>query len=120
MTALCEPLVQIRTGRLTRRMESPTKLQPTGEVGVLGLWLLPNNDMSLVWQAQELYANVGQDDPRGAEMDSSVTLWEELVRFPAGTLPTADEPCTYLSPVIVFVGIQYQCPEPYTKGTIFT
>lgn len=87
-------------------MEAPTKLSPTSEVGFLSLWLLPNDDLSLVWQAREQQSaadDVIEDEEELNESaavgsaDSDVTLWEELVRFPAGALPTVDEPCKFLS-----------------------
>lgn len=52
LSALCEPLVQVGVGRLTRRLESPTLLRPTEDKGVISLWLLPNDDLSLVWQGR--------------------------------------------------------------------
>lgn len=52
LSALCEPLVQVSVGRLTRRLESPTLLRPTQDKGVISLWLLPNDDLSLVWQGR--------------------------------------------------------------------
>ena len=55
MSAICEPLLSLPVGRLTRKLSAPTKLQPTEERGVLSLWLLPDDSLSLVWQsAQQL------------------------------------------------------------------
>ena len=61
LSALCEPLVQVSVGRLTRRLESPTHLRPTQDRGVISLWLLPNDDLSLVWQGRA--TDVAQTGP---------------------------------------------------------
>lgn len=93
LTALCEPLMQLSVGRLTRRLEAPTLLVPTEERGTISLWLLPNDDLSLVWQGPAVQGNSGRGlggnapnaDERELESDSLV--WEELACFPSGQHP---------------------------------
>ena len=55
MASICEPLLSLPVGRLTRKLSAPTKLQPTEDRGLISLWLLPDDSLSLVWQsAQQL------------------------------------------------------------------
>jgi hypothetical protein len=55
MASICEPLLSLPVGRLTRKLSAPTKLQPTEDRGLITLWLLPDDSLSLVWQsAQQL------------------------------------------------------------------
>lgn len=53
VSAICEPLLSLPVGRLTRKLSAPTKLQPTEDRGVLSLWLLPDDSLSLVWQSAQ-------------------------------------------------------------------
>jgi len=115
LSALCEPLVQVSVGRLTRRLESPTMLHSTQDLGVLSLWLLPNDDLSLVWQGRikesatsrsaseastssstetiSTATTTGAATVDGEQCDScDVTLWEELARFPSGAHPGSNDP----------------------------
>jgi hypothetical protein len=86
VAALCEPLVRVQAGRLTRRLDAPTVLRPAEGRGALSLWLLPNDDLSLVWQEAAGAA------PQ-ARQDCDVSMWEELARFPAGAAQlVSDEP----------------------------
>ncbi|KAG7673263.1 hypothetical protein Ndes2526B_g03307 [Nannochloris sp. 'desiccata'] len=115
LSALCEPLVQVSVGRLTRRLESPTMLHTTQDRGVLSLWLLPNDDLSLVWQGRIKETTSSRSAPEvssssrettsaaptvgtapvvhGEQCDScDVSLWEELARFPSGAHPGSKDP----------------------------
>jgi hypothetical protein len=111
MAAICEPLLSLPVGRLTRKLSAPTKLQPTGDRGMLSLWLLPDDSLSLVWQsAQQLPAATleecaagtrsgssssssasggggsrgsGGSQALGLQQSCSVAMWEELAHFPA-------------------------------------
>lgn len=100
---LCEPLVQVSVGRLTRCLESPQSLRPTEDKGVISLWLLPNDDLSLVWQSTiSQGANsgriIGNHEPSSSgeslfqEVGGEISLIEELARFPAGSHLHSDEP----------------------------
>ena len=111
LTALWEPLVQVPVGRMTRKLESPTLLHPTQDKGVLSLWLLPNDDLSLVWQgrpsssecssasasATSTFTSTSTDatdatDATDVEISGTeVTVWEELCRFPAGAHPGSND-----------------------------
>lgn len=51
MAAICEPLLSLPVGRLTRKLSAPAKLQATPDRGQLSLWLLPDDSLSLVWQS---------------------------------------------------------------------
>jgi hypothetical protein len=107
LSALCEPLVQVSVGRLTRRLESPTMLHTTQDRGVLSLWLLPNDDLSLVWQgrikdASTNFSSAPETSTRTTTTTPTVesehcdscdaTLWEELARFPSGGHPGSSDP----------------------------
>lgn len=110
MAAICEPLLSLPVGRLTRKLAAPTKLQPTDDRGVLSLWLLPDDSLSLVWQSAQHLApaavdemataavpssssssgsSSGSDSGGGApalpavQQSCSVAVWEELAHFPA-------------------------------------
>jgi hypothetical protein len=92
LAALWEPLVQVGAGRLTRRLDAPTMLRPTEDRGVLSLWLLPNDDLSLVWQGRAPASDAPTTppaagaDPAVRSIDRAgceITVWEELARFPA-------------------------------------
>jgi len=97
LAALYEPLIQVSVGRLTRRLEAPTILCPSEDRGTLGLWLLPNDDLSLVWQGRATqqsevdYASLhplGRGLGRRGACDIQrcrveVAAWEELARFPS-------------------------------------
>lgn len=98
LSALYEPLVEVSVGVLVRKLECPTKLQPLEDMGTLSLWLLPNEDLSLVFQAQMPKKAIELIAP-GTDMLSilqhglktienvkhnsiEISLWEELARFP--------------------------------------
>lgn len=90
LAALSEPLVTVRAGRLTRKLSAPSRLQPVlGERGSLSLWILPNDDLSLVWQSE---AAMSPDVALATELvqqpcrlaGCSAVLWTEVARFPAG------------------------------------
>lgn len=110
LAALYDPLVQVSVGRLTRRLEDPSMLRPTQDRGTLGLWLLPNDDLSLVWQgrtasADETAQTAARVHPSLAlrsgnrcttsDAMAEVVVWEELARFPASRHTSHDEPCEY-------------------------
>jgi hypothetical protein len=92
LNVLSGPLVEVRAGRLTRKLSAPTRLQPVpDERGTLALWLLPNDDLSLVWQAtvpgppRVDLAVVADGGGRPCRLAScGAVLWTELARFPAG------------------------------------
>jgi hypothetical protein len=122
LQALCEPLVHVAAGRLTRRLEKPNLLQPTEERGILSLWLLPNDDLSLVWQstcrsdlatsqtsfdAESSGGVPSQALPRASsggadaatvqgqavhETSCDISMLEELIRFPAGCHLESEDP----------------------------
>ncbi|KAL4451896.1 hypothetical protein ABPG75_007558 [Micractinium tetrahymenae] len=113
VSAICEPLLSLPVGRLTRKLSAPTKLQPTEDRGVLSLWLLPDDSLSLVWQSAQQLGAAAVDEAVGAASPSSsssssgdldgsgsvhasgssqqpplqqscsVAVWEELAHFPA-------------------------------------
>ena len=107
MAAICEPLLSLPVGRLTRKLSAPTKLQPTPDRGQLSLWLLPDDSLSLVWQSAvqlppaELAAATAGSASDGSisssssssstagsqapelQQSCSVAVWEELAHFPA-------------------------------------
>jgi hypothetical protein len=96
LTALCEPLIQLPVGRLTRRLEAPTLLVPTEERGTISLWLLPNDDVSLVWQgpaaqgsgkAGKLSDCQNETQESESQLESESLVWEELACFPSGQHP---------------------------------
>lgn len=62
VTAICEPLLSLPVGRLTRKLSTPTKLQPTEDRGVLSLWLLPDDSLSLVWQSAQQLGSAAVDE----------------------------------------------------------
>lgn len=108
LQVLCEPLVQVSVGRLTRQFESPQLLHPTEDRGILSLWLLPNDDLSLVWQSKPPKNAKGEENgstevgvgglrsPAGVQLleesGEEVSLIEEVARFPAGSHLQSDEP----------------------------
>lgn len=105
MAAICEPLLSLPVGRLTRKLSAPTKLQPTEDRGILSLWLLPDDSLSLVWQSAQQLASAalediagpsslgatrsritgsgGSEQVPGMQQSCSVAVWEELAHFPA-------------------------------------
>jgi hypothetical protein len=104
VAALAEPLVTLPAGRLTRRLEAPAALRPTGERGALGLWLLANDDVVLVWQAGGAgvaaagaalgpagAAAAAAATPGAAQLALDLAVWEEVARFPAGAPPLLDD-----------------------------
>ncbi len=105
LSAISEPLVQISVGRMTRQLASPVKLQPTEARGVLSLWLLPNDNLSLMWHSSrsvgcgqglgDTMADPACDSPLLREVTESscrLAVWEELAHFPAGSQLLEDEP----------------------------
>jgi len=97
VSAICEPLVQVQVGKLTRRLEAPTILCPAEDRGVLSLWLLPNDDLSLVWQGRATSAREQAASPSEEERTHHVSVWEELARFPASSVTSSDEPRKWAS-----------------------
>ena len=90
VAALSEPLIEIPVGKLSREMmQSPAQLRPTNEAGHLSLWMLPNEDLSLMWKTEMPTLASSPDTivmalPEGVvEQSRSVVVWEELARFPA-------------------------------------
>jgi hypothetical protein len=68
IASLSEPLAQVKVGRLTRRLEHPSKLVPTEERGTLSLWLLPNDEMSFMWHT---YQSIGEELDRNNSINNS-------------------------------------------------
>lgn len=91
---LSEPLVSVAVGRLVRRLESPSRLQPTPDRGTLSLWLLSNDDLLLVFQGRQRAAPPTHMCSLRDELEETTmtTVWEELARFPAGAHLLADQP----------------------------
>ncbi|GAB4819212.1 hypothetical protein N2152v2_006258 [Parachlorella kessleri] len=106
LRAISEPLVSLEVGRLTRKLSSPAKLQPTQDRGMLSLWLLPNDDLTLTWQATLPVA--ASEQPQAAGLDArpggavgaaaaehvscSMTVWEAIAHFPEHSFLECDEP----------------------------
>lgn len=66
MSAICEPLLSLPVGRLTRKLSAPTKLQATEDKGIVSLWLLPDDSLSLVWQSAQLLSAAAVDEATSA------------------------------------------------------
>lgn len=110
VSAICEPLVQVQVGKLTRRLEAPTILSPAEDRGMLSLWLLPNDDLSLVWQGRATPTHQ-HASPSQQGRSCEISVWEELARFPANCPVSNDEPrelhlikkfcsCSHLAPCL--------------------
>lgn len=70
MAAICEPLLSLPVGRLTRKLAAPTRLAPTEDRGVLSLWLLPDDSLSLVWQSAHHLASAEVETALGSSSGS--------------------------------------------------
>ena len=110
VSAIAEPLVTIDVGRMMRQLADPVKLRDVdGSRGQLSLWLLPNDDLSLMWRhtssgprsraGAEPALEEDVDDSREGGLFANVTetachlsFWEEIAHFPAGAHLTSDEP----------------------------
>ena len=115
LRAISEPLVSLEVGRLTRKLSSPAKLQPTQDRGVLSLWLLPNDDLTLTWQAtlplaasrqsqemqqQQQQREAGLDASAGGaagaaaadQVSCSMAVWEAIAHFPEHSFHESVEP----------------------------
>lgn len=92
LKAISEPLISLEAGRLTRKLSSPTKLQPTEERGVLSLWLLPNDDLALCWQTSVQAPAAAGAAGEGRQAGCNVAVWEALAHFPEGCFYDSDEP----------------------------
>lgn len=85
VSVLAEPLVAIKCGRLTRRLAAPARLEPTAERGRLSLWLLPSDELVLLWQADRRLEPPPLRGPLAApaaDEACSVEVSEELALLP--------------------------------------
>lgn len=115
VSAIAEPLVTIDVGKMTRQLSDPVKLRHVESCqGQLRLWLLPNDDLSLMWHHTAAGPRVSTSAIIGRALDEDVdderegglladvreascqlSFWEEIARFPAGAHLVSDEPCMY-------------------------
>lgn len=102
--------MRVEAGRLTRSLASPAKLQPTAERGELALWLLPNDDLALTWQAplpaqaaptsavsttvpSSSGGHIGEAGGGGSQQVAcGLAVWEALAHFPEHAFSESEEP----------------------------
>jgi len=99
IASLSEPLAQVEVGRLTRRLEHPSKLVPTEERGTLSLWLLPNDEMSFMWHThqsieEELYRNNSNNNSGESDVASSSSLADARPDIAQPSVATTPNPTT--------------------------
>lgn len=92
VSAICEPLLSLPVGRLTRKLSAPTKLQPTEDRGALSLWLLPDDSLSLVWQSAQQLGSELVDEAVGMAGASPMSSAEGHCSAPGSSGGSSSDP----------------------------